>query len=94
MLDTFRPDFPTCVYSTTGSCEDVISTKNDYVKHLLTKWKGYIWMLLSKPGRGDSSCLQIIEGVNQGNRGYSGNQKNAIQGQRPDTENRHTQQRT
>ena len=31
---------------------------------------------------------------NQGNQGYSGNQKNAIQGQRPDMENRHTQQRT
>ena len=31
---------------------------------------------------------------NQGNQGYSGNQKNVIQGQRPDTENRHTQQRT
>ena len=31
---------------------------------------------------------------NQGNHGYSGNQKNVIQGQRPDIENRHTQQRT
>ena len=31
---------------------------------------------------------------NQGNQGYSGNQKNAFQGQRPDMENRHTQQRT
>ena len=31
---------------------------------------------------------------NQGNQGYSGNQKNAIQGQRPDMENKHTQQRT
>ena len=31
---------------------------------------------------------------NQGNQGYSGNQKNAIQGQRPHMENRHTQQRT
>ena len=29
---------------------------------------------------------------NQGNQSYSGNQK--IQGQRPDMENRHTQQRT
>ena len=29
---------------------------------------------------------------NQGNRGYSDNQKNVIQGQRPDIENRHTQQ--
>ena len=28
---------------------------------------------------------------NQGNQGYSGNQKNVIQGQRPDIENRHTQ---
>ena len=31
---------------------------------------------------------------NQGNQGYSGNQKNVIQRQRPDIENRHTQQRT
>ena len=31
---------------------------------------------------------------NQGNQGYSGNQKNVIQGQRPDMENRHTHQRT
>ena len=31
---------------------------------------------------------------NQGNQGYSGNQKNAIQGQKHDMENRHTQQRT
>ena len=29
----------------------------------------------------------------QGNQGYSGNQ-NIIQGQRPDMENRHTEQRT
>ena len=33
-------------------------------------------------------------GNNQGNQGYSGNQKNGIQGQRPDMKNRHTQQRT
>ena len=31
---------------------------------------------------------------NQGNQDSSGNQKNVIQGQRPDIENRHTQQRT
>ena len=31
---------------------------------------------------------------NQGNQDNSGNQKNAIQGQRQDMENRHTQQRT
>ena len=31
---------------------------------------------------------------NQGNQGYSGNQKNVIKGQRPDMENRHTQKRT
>ena len=31
---------------------------------------------------------------NQGNQGYNGNQKNVIQEQRPDMENRHTQQRT
>ena len=31
---------------------------------------------------------------NQGNQSFSGNQKNGIQGQRPDMENRHTQQRT
>ena len=31
---------------------------------------------------------------NQGNKDYSGNQKNVIKGQRPDMENRHTQQRT
>ena len=31
---------------------------------------------------------------NQGNDGYSGNQKNVIHGQRPDMENKHTQQRT
>ena len=31
---------------------------------------------------------------NQGNQGYSVNQKNVVQGQRPDVENRHTQQRT
>ena len=31
---------------------------------------------------------------NQGNQGYSSKQKNVIQGQRPDKENRHTQQRT
>ena len=31
---------------------------------------------------------------NQGNQGYSGNQKNVIQGQRPEMENRHSQQRT
>ena len=31
---------------------------------------------------------------NQGNQGYSGKQKRVIQGQIPDTENRHTQQRT
>ena len=30
---------------------------------------------------------------NQGNQGYSGNQKNVLEGQRPDMENRHTQQR-
>ena len=31
---------------------------------------------------------------NQGNQSYSGNQNNATQIQRPDMENRHTQQRT
>ena len=31
---------------------------------------------------------------NQGNQCSSGNQKNITQGQRPDMENRHTQQRT
>ena len=31
---------------------------------------------------------------NQGNQCYSGNQKNVIEGQRPDMENRHKQQRT
>ena len=31
--------------------------------------------------------------INQGNPGYSGNQKKTIQGQRPDMENRHAQQR-
>ena len=31
---------------------------------------------------------------NQGNQGYSGNQKNVFQGQRLDMENRHKQQRT
>ena len=30
---------------------------------------------------------------NKGNQGFSGNQKNAIQGQRPDMENGSTQQR-
>ena len=30
----------------------------------------------------------------QGNQGYSGGQTNVIQGQRPDMENRHAQQRT
>ena len=35
-----------------------------------------------------------VKKSNQGNQGYSGNQKNAIQGQRPDMENRHTQQKT
>ena len=30
---------------------------------------------------------------NQGNQSYSGYQKNVIQGQRPDMENRQTQQR-
>ena len=33
---------------------------------------------------------RVIKGTNQG---YSGNQKNAFQGQGPDMENRHTQQR-
>ena len=33
----------------------------------------------------------IIDSIDQG---YSGNQKNVIQGQRADMENRHTQQRT
>ena len=36
----------------------------------------------------------IVWSSNQGNHGYSGNQKNAIQGQNPDMENKHTQQRT
>ena len=36
----------------------------------------------------------IIWKSNQGNQGSSVNQKNVIQGQRPDRENRHTQQRT
>ena len=31
---------------------------------------------------------------NQENQGFSGNQKKVIQGQRPDTKIRHTQQRT
>ena len=31
---------------------------------------------------------------NQENQGYSGNEKNVIQWQRPDMENRHTQQKT
>ena len=30
---------------------------------------------------------------NQGNQGYSGNKNNVIQGQKPDMENRHTQQK-
>ena len=30
---------------------------------------------------------------NRGNKGYSGNQQNVIHGQRPDMENKHTQQR-
>ena len=34
-------------------------------------------------------CLRII----RGNKTYSGNQKNVIKGQRPDMQNRHTQQR-
>ena len=39
-------------------------------------------------------ALSIIDDrkSNQGNQGYSGNQNNVIQGQRPDIENRHTQQ--
>ena len=32
--------------------------------------------------------------ISQGNQGYSGDQKNVMQGQRPDMENRHTPQRT
>ena len=44
-------------------------------------------------------CTNYDTGVdtcksNQGNQGYSGNQKNVIQEQRPDMENRHTKQRT
>ena len=37
---------------------------------------------------------QIVLRSNQGNQNSSGNQKNVIQGQRPDIENRQTQQRT
>ena len=37
--------------------------------------------------------LTVLGKSNQGNQGYS-NQKNVIQGQRPDMENKHTQQRT
>ena len=38
--------------------------------------------------------LMLFSKSNQGNQGYSSNQKNVIQGQRPEMENRHTQQRT
>ena len=41
-----------------------------------------------------SLALELMGKSNQGNKGYSGNQKNVSQGQRPDMENRHTQQRT
>ena len=37
---------------------------------------------------------EILGKSNQGNQGYSGNQKNITQVQRPDIENRHTRQRT
>ena len=38
--------------------------------------------------------MTLIKKSNKGNQDYSGNQKNAIQGQRPDMENRNTQQIT
>ena len=46
-----------------------------------------------------SICYEALTSVfvresNQGNQGFSGNQKNVIQGQTPDMENRHAQQRT
>ena len=47
----------------------------------------YIWYI-------STGELQRWSKSNQGNQGYSGNQNNVIQGQRPDIENRHTQQRT
>ena len=45
-------------------------------------------------------CINASQGTgcmyknNQGNQDSSGNQKNVIHGQKPDIENRHTQQRT
>ena len=36
----------------------------------------------------------FLQSSNQGNQDSSGNQKNVIQGQRPDMENRHSRQRT
>ena len=40
------------------------------------------------------SCMIYLGKSNQGNQGYSGIQKYVIQGQRPDIENKDTQQRT
>ena len=40
---------------------------------------------------GHCCCCKPL-GLSQGNQGYSGYQKNAIQRQRPDIENRHTKE--
>ena len=58
----------------------------------------YSWTVLSKWNHLCGTCISnLLEAMlesNQGNQGYSGNQKNVIKGQRPHMENRHTPQRT
>ena len=55
--------------------------------------KGQVTRSFEKIGKLRFFYMFRISKSNQGNQGYSGNQKNAMQGQRPDIENRHTQQR-
>ena len=61
------------------------------MQHIFSCFKTYENMFLDLIW--EYTILCVLKN-NQRNQGYSGNQKNVIQGQRPDIENRHTLQRT
>ena len=60
----------------------------------MTKSQIHGWVVKNHTPQLTTWGIIIVRKSNQGNQYSSSNQKNVIQGQRPDKENRHTQQRT
>ena len=71
----------------------IITIAVDFIQQI-QKTTYLIMMLFLKENISLVETVNIVRESNQGNHDSSGNQKNAIQGQRPDVKNRQTQQRT